>query len=228
MPDRMEQILQIDPPVELVFRGSYTEVCKTTLRLTNPSDKRVLFKVKTTAPKSYCVRPNSGIISQGGTQEVDVMLQSGEISDQDRSKHKFMVQTMFAPSHEETFSDAVWKDITKDKLMDTRLKCVFIEEPPPPEGPRPEPVSTATSVESSSLTPIVEDKIIEPSSEEPTSAVPPPQTNAGSTPTTAPPSTKDGHESAQQAAKVRMFKEKVDKLSSENTDLKVKPAIVVQ
>lgn len=51
--------------------GSYAEVCKTTLRLTNPSDKRVLFKVKTTAPKSYCVRPNSGIIAQGGTQEVD-------------------------------------------------------------------------------------------------------------------------------------------------------------
>ena len=23
-----------------------------------------------------------------------------------------------------------WKDVTKDKLMDTRLKCVFIEEPP--------------------------------------------------------------------------------------------------
>ena len=28
------------------------------------------------------------------------------------------------------------------------------------QGPRPEPVSTATSVESSSLTPIVEDKIV--------------------------------------------------------------------
>ena len=51
--------------------GSYAEVCKTTLKLTNPSERRVLFKVKTTAPKSYCVRPNSGIIAQGATQEVD-------------------------------------------------------------------------------------------------------------------------------------------------------------
>ena len=55
----------------MLCAGSYAEVCKTTLRLTNPSDKRVLFKVKTTAPKSYCVRPNSGIIAEGATQEVD-------------------------------------------------------------------------------------------------------------------------------------------------------------
>lgn len=33
------------------------------LKLTNPtSNQKVYFKIKTTAPKRYCVRPNSGLI----------------------------------------------------------------------------------------------------------------------------------------------------------------------
>ena len=45
--------------------GPYTTVVTSELKLTNPAQKRVLFKVKTTAPKCYCVRPNSGIIEPG-------------------------------------------------------------------------------------------------------------------------------------------------------------------
>jgi len=40
------------------------------LNLKNPSPKRVLFKVKTTAPKRYCVRPNSGILEPGASAVV--------------------------------------------------------------------------------------------------------------------------------------------------------------
>jgi ABC-type maltose transport system permease subunit len=48
------------------FTGPFTDVVMTELKLSNPSEKRVLFKVKTTAPKRYCVRPNSGLIEPGG------------------------------------------------------------------------------------------------------------------------------------------------------------------
>ena len=34
-----------------------------TLTLQNPTDDAVIFKVKTTAPRQYCVRPNSGLLS---------------------------------------------------------------------------------------------------------------------------------------------------------------------
>lgn len=40
------------------------------LKLTNPTDKNVCFKVKTTAPKRYCVRPNSGFVEPHGVVEV--------------------------------------------------------------------------------------------------------------------------------------------------------------
>lgn len=47
--------------------GPFTDVVTTNLKLKNPSDKRVCFKVKTTAPRRYCVRPNSGVIDPGAT-----------------------------------------------------------------------------------------------------------------------------------------------------------------
>ena len=45
-----------------LLSGPFNEVVTADLKLTNPSDKKVCFKVKTTAPKRYCVRPNSGVL----------------------------------------------------------------------------------------------------------------------------------------------------------------------
>lgn len=77
-----------------------TEILTCQLKLTNPGDRRICFKVKTTAPKRYCVRPNNGLVEPKSTATILVMLQPFE-SDanitSDRSKHKFMVQTCFAP-----------------------------------------------------------------------------------------------------------------------------------
>jgi hypothetical protein len=32
------------------------------MTLQNPTERKVCFKIKTTAPKRYCVKPNSGVI----------------------------------------------------------------------------------------------------------------------------------------------------------------------
>uniref|UniRef100_A0A8D0CPH5 Vesicle-associated membrane protein-associated protein A n=1 Tax=Sander lucioperca TaxID=283035 RepID=A0A8D0CPH5_SANLU len=102
----------------------FTDVVTTNLKLKNPSDKKVCFKVKTTAPRRYCVRPNSGVIDAGATVIISVMLQPFDYDPNEKSKHKFMVQTIFAPS---TVSDmdSLWKDAKPDDLMDSKLRCVF-------------------------------------------------------------------------------------------------------
>merc|ERR1712038_1959936 len=82
-------------------------------------------KVKTTAPKRYCVRPNSGIIEPGSTVTVAVMLQPFVYDPHERNKHKFMVQTMFAPDGPIESQDLLWKEVTPDQMMDSKLKCVF-------------------------------------------------------------------------------------------------------
>uniref|UniRef100_A0A2R9CHC5 MSP domain-containing protein n=1 Tax=Pan paniscus TaxID=9597 RepID=A0A2R9CHC5_PANPA len=87
-----EQILVLDPPIDLKFKGPFTDVVTTNLKLRNPSDRKVCFKVKTTVPHRYCVRPNSGIIDPGSTVTVSVMLQPFDYDPNEKSKHKFMVQ----------------------------------------------------------------------------------------------------------------------------------------
>ncbi|XP_014643030.1 PREDICTED: vesicle-associated membrane protein-associated protein B/C [Ceratotherium simum simum] len=104
--------------------GPFTDVVTTNLKLGNPTDRNVCFKVKTTAPRRYCVRPNSGIIGAGLSINVSVMLQPFDYDPNEKSKHKFMVQSMFAPP-DTSDMEAVWKEAKPEDLMDSKLRCVF-------------------------------------------------------------------------------------------------------
>jgi len=120
----MEQILQLSPSTELRFKGPFAEVVPSKLELTNPSDQSVSFKVKTTAPRRYCVRPNSGVIKPGETVTVMLMLQPFEFDPKEKNKHKFMVQALFTPDSDMSI-DELFKQAKPDQLMETKLRCVF-------------------------------------------------------------------------------------------------------
>lgn len=121
---KQEQVLILEPQNELRFKGPFLDVVTSYLKLTNPTERRVCFKVKTTAPKRYCVRPNSGIVEGKSSVNVAVMLQPFEYDPNEKNKHKFMVQTMFAPDGEIN-QETLWKDVSPECLMDSKLKCVF-------------------------------------------------------------------------------------------------------
>ncbi|XP_067410271.1 vesicle-associated membrane protein-associated protein B/C isoform X1 [Emydura macquarii macquarii] len=121
---KVEQVLSLEPQHELKFKGPFTDVVTTNLKLGNPTDRNVCFKVKTTAPRRYCVRPNSGIIDAGTSINVSVMLQPFDYDPNEKSKHKFMVQSMFAPP-DTSDMEAVWKEAKPEELMDSKLRCVF-------------------------------------------------------------------------------------------------------
>ncbi|XP_071959359.1 vesicle-associated membrane protein-associated protein A-like [Antedon mediterranea] len=119
-----ETLLVISPPTELRFRGPFTDVVISELHLKNPTENKICFKIKTTAPRRYCVRPNSGVLGAGEDITVNVMLQPFEYDPQEKNKHKFMVQAMTAPPGEFD-QEAVWKDKAAGALMESKLKCVF-------------------------------------------------------------------------------------------------------
>ncbi|CAN9515774.1 unnamed protein product [Ophioblennius macclurei] len=121
---RPEQVLVLEPQHELKFRGPFTDVVTATLKLTNPTERNVCFKVKTTAPRRYCVRPNSGIIDAGTSINVSVMLQPFDYDPNEKSKHKFMVQSLLAP-FDMTDTEGVWKEAKPEELMDSKLRCSF-------------------------------------------------------------------------------------------------------
>ena len=94
------------------------------MSLRNPSDRKVCFKIKTTAPKRYCVKPNSGVIDPKQEVQVAVSLQPFEYDPNEKNRHKFMVQAMFAPEGEIN-PDTLWKEADDGQIMDSKLKCMF-------------------------------------------------------------------------------------------------------
>jgi len=114
------------------------------MSLKNPTDKKILFKIKTTAPKKYCVRPNCGAIDPKSSVEIAsklsfalfygfetltqfpfvVCLQPFVFDPNEKNKHKFMVQSLVAPDGEIN-TEQLWKDVSPDQLMDAKLRCLF-------------------------------------------------------------------------------------------------------
>lgn len=121
---KMEQVLLIEPQNELKFRGPFVTPVTSFLKLTNPTTNVVCFKIKTTAPKRYCVRPNSGILEPKAVTTIAVSLQPFEFDPNEKNKHKFMVQTLIAPDGKVNL-DTLWKEVDPESLMDSKLKCVF-------------------------------------------------------------------------------------------------------
>ncbi|RZC71518.1 hypothetical protein C5167_034678 [Papaver somniferum] len=89
------------------------------LQLTNKTDEYVAFKVKTTNPKKYCVRPNTGIVLPGTTFVVTVTMQAQKEAPQDmQCKDKFLLQSVTAPK------GATAKDITPEMFCKESGKLV--------------------------------------------------------------------------------------------------------
>ncbi|KAI0036446.1 PapD-like protein [Vararia minispora EC-137] len=125
--------VQLNPSSVLGFHRPLTQNVKRALSITNNNAQPVAFKVKTTAPKLYCVRPNSGRVEPGETVEVQVMLQAmkEEPPLNTKCKDKFLIQsTLLTP--EKSGLD-VWSLPETDevsKIHSQRIKVTYL----PPEG----------------------------------------------------------------------------------------------
>lgn len=121
-------------PVELGFKRPFNHEVSQVLRLFNPNSDPVAFKVKTTAPKQYCVRPNSGRIEPGKDVEVQVLLQAMKEDPPADAKcrDKFLVQSI-AISADNEFSNIqqVWQHIettAKSSIQEKKIRVLFLSE----------------------------------------------------------------------------------------------------
>ncbi|XP_022654658.1 vesicle-associated membrane protein-associated protein B/C-like [Varroa jacobsoni] len=121
----MENILQLEPKHELRFRGPFHEPTQAIMRLTNPSNKWICFKVKTTAPKKYCVRPTCGEIKPQSYTDVAVILQPVHYDPNDTQRHKFLVQSMNIENPTSVNHETLWKNAEPNKIMEAKLRCVL-------------------------------------------------------------------------------------------------------
>lgn len=127
------EILNIQPG-ELKFPFELKKQVSTTLRLANMTSEHVAFKVKTTSPKKYCVRPNTGIIPPQSSTEVIVTMQAQKEAPSDmQCKDKFLVQSVLLPG---TVKDAANQDFFNKEngyeIQEVKLRVIFVAPPQPP------------------------------------------------------------------------------------------------
>ena len=89
-------LLNVEPSVHK-FPFELKKQSSCSMKLTNKTDKHAAFKVKTTNPKNYCVRPNTGVVSPRSTCHVTIKMQAQNEAPYDmRCKDKVLVQSVYA------------------------------------------------------------------------------------------------------------------------------------
>jgi hypothetical protein len=128
--------VEIDP-VELGFRRPFTMEVSQVLKIKNPNTSPIAFKVKTTAPKQYCVRPNSGRIEPGHEVEVSVLLQAmkQEPPADAKCRDKFLVQSvLITPDKEFSNVTQIWDSVERGSaIQEKKIRVTWLA--PIQEGP---------------------------------------------------------------------------------------------
>ncbi|PPD73233.1 hypothetical protein GOBAR_DD29835 [Gossypium barbadense] len=124
------ELLEIHP-LELKFTFELKKQSSCLIQLTNKTDQYVAFKVKTTSPKKYCVRPNTGIVKPKSTYDFTVTMQAQRVAPPDLiCKDKFLIQSTVIPfgtAEEDITSDRFSKESGKH-IEEKKLK-VFLTSP---------------------------------------------------------------------------------------------------
>ncbi|XP_059652621.1 vesicle-associated protein 2-2-like isoform X2 [Cornus florida] len=128
-------------PRELKFIFELKKQSSCCVQLFNNSNHHVAFKVKTTSPKKYCVRPNTGTIDPKSTCEFTVTMQAQRLVPPDMvCKDKFLVQTTVVPAgttNEDITSSTFAKDDGK-YIDESKLRVILVS---PPDSPVVSPIS---------------------------------------------------------------------------------------
>ncbi|XP_071730788.1 vesicle-associated protein 1-2-like [Rutidosis leptorrhynchoides] len=122
------ELVTVDPS-ELKFSFELNKQISSSLQLTNNTDNHVGFKVKTTNPKKYCVRPNTGVVLPRSSCEIIVTMQAQKEAPADmQCRDKFLLQSVVASP------GATPKDITPEMFSkeagnaveECKLRVVYV------------------------------------------------------------------------------------------------------
>mgnify|MGYP003365261874 CR=1 FL=1 len=122
-------------PDTLEFKTPLTSESTDYIEINNESDEAVAFKVKTTAPKLYCVRPTAGKINAGESTKIEIIfLGLAEEPEKDsKCKDKFLVLTLPAPYDLDGKSvSELWTSLEaefKKNMISKKIKVKYVEGP---------------------------------------------------------------------------------------------------
>ncbi|XP_010275477.1 PREDICTED: vesicle-associated protein 2-1-like isoform X2 [Nelumbo nucifera] len=121
------QLISVHPE-ELRFQFELEKQSYCDLKVANNSEHHVAFKVKTTSPKKYFVRPNTGVVQPWDSCVITVTLQAQREYPPDmQCKDKFLLQSTIVPPNtdvDEIPQDAFNKDGEKT-IEEFKLRVVY-------------------------------------------------------------------------------------------------------
>ncbi|KAI3828918.1 hypothetical protein L1987_03029 [Smallanthus sonchifolius] len=120
-------------PEELRFQFELEKPSLCDLKISNTTDKNVAFKVKTTSPKKYFVRPNTGVIQPRGSCIIRVTLQAQlEYPPDMQCRDKFLLQSTPVPpdADSEALPQNTFSKEPGKQLEECKLKVVYIARTP--------------------------------------------------------------------------------------------------
>lgn len=132
---------RLSPHAQLGFPRPLSELVTRPLLIRNSNKFPVAFKIKTTAPKQYCVKPNSGRIEPGQKTEVQIMLQPMQTEPPLNAKcrDKFLVQSVQIPAQLASVPIFdLWSVVEKqdkDAIREQKLRVAYL---PPTSASVPE------------------------------------------------------------------------------------------
>ncbi|AES87406.1 putative vesicle-associated membrane-protein-associated protein [Medicago truncatula] len=129
--------LQIHPQ-ELHFPFELKKQISISFQMSNKSDNYLAFKVKTTIPEKYCVRPNNGVVLPRSTCDIQVTMQAQKKAPPNmHCIDKFLIQSIVAKpgaTTEDITSEMFFQD-SGYKVEMCKLRVVY--DAPPPNLPSP-------------------------------------------------------------------------------------------
>ncbi|XP_036902230.1 motile sperm domain-containing protein 2 isoform X1 [Sturnira hondurensis] len=124
-------LLHISPAEELYFGSAESGEKKTLIVLTNVTKNVVAFKVRTTAPEKYRVKPSNSNCDPGASVDIVVSPHGGlTVSAQDR----FLIMAAEMEQSSGTGPAELtqfWKEVPRNKVMEHRLRCHIVENNKP-------------------------------------------------------------------------------------------------
>ncbi|GAB4818636.1 hypothetical protein N2152v2_005682 [Parachlorella kessleri] len=124
---------------KLVFPVKVNQESESRFTLTNPTNARIGYKVKTTAPKSYSVKPAAGILEPGAecTATVTRVAATKLPAPGEKCKDKFRVEALTMPPGVATVSSELFQ-VYKGHVVVTNIKVALIAaQHTPLAGPLP-------------------------------------------------------------------------------------------
>ncbi|CAK1554273.1 unnamed protein product [Leptosia nina] len=121
------ELLKLKPPKTLLFNVEGRKITAS-LIITNMDEGIIAFKIRTTAPEKYWVRPNNGILAKHVSQRIEITAQPGFNIDS-IEKDRFLIVAVNIPNLLTSQSELskIWKS-AGSHIDEYRLNCAKVEK----------------------------------------------------------------------------------------------------